>query len=163
MLNKENLDERVLYNLNIKKYKKANLKKWREISNLQKNPKNSVNIGIIGKYIELKDAYKSLSEALYHSGIHNSTEIKIIWINAEKSVNIKSTFNNLDGILVPGGFGKRGILGKISSIKFARENNIPFLGICFGMQLAVIEFAQNVINIKNASSSEFKIKNAKNI
>ena len=163
VLNKEKLDERVLYNLNIKKYKKANLKKWQEISNLQKNPKNSVNIGIIGKYVELKDAYKSLSEALYHSGIHNSTEIKIIWINAEKSVNFKSVLKNLNGILVPGGFGKRGILGKISSIKFARENNIPFLGICFGMQLAVIEYAQNVINIKNASSSEFKIKNAENI
>ena len=88
----------MLYNLNIKKYKKANLKKWREISNMQKNPKYSVNIGIIGKYIELKDAYKSLSEALYHSGIHNSTEIKIIWINAEKSVNIKNALKSLNGI-----------------------------------------------------------------
>ena len=155
VLNKENLDERVLYNLNIKKYKKANLKKWREISNLQKNPKNSVNIGIIGKYIELKDAYKSLSEALYHSGIHNSTEIKIIWINAEKSINVKSSLKNLNGILVPGGFGKRGILGKIGSIKFARENNIPFLGICFGMQMAVPETARSLAGIPQASSTEF--------
>ena len=92
-----------------------------------KNPKNSVNIGIIGKYVELKDAYKSLSEALYHSGIHNSTEIKIIWINAEKSVNFKSVLKHLNGILVPGGFGKRGILGKINSIKFARKIIYHFL------------------------------------
>ena len=163
VLNKENLDERILYNLDIKKYKKANLKNWKKISYLQKNRKNSVNIGIIGKYVELKDAYKSLSEALTHSGIHNSVKINISWINAEKSVNIKSIFHNLNGILVPGGFGKRGSLGKINSITFARKNNIPFLGICFGMQLAVIEYAKNVLNIKNAGSSEFNIKNSENI
>ncbi len=163
VLNKENLDKRVLDNLEIKKYKKANLKNWKKITYLQKNPKNKVNIGIIGKYIELKDAYKSLSEALYHSGIYNSTEININWINADKFINFKRNFQNLNGILVPGGFGKRGALGKINSIKFARENNIPFLGICFGMQLAVIEYAKNVMNIKNASSSEFNIKNSENI
>ena len=163
VLNKENLDERVLHNLDIKKYKKANLKNWKKISYLQKNPKNSVNIGIIGKYIELKDAYKSLTEALSHSGIHSSIKINITWINAEKSINVKSIFQKLNGILVPGGFGKRGILGKINSIKYARENNIPFLGICFGMQLAVIEYAKNVVNIENASSSEFNINNSENI
>ncbi|MAH89526.1 MAG: CTP synthetase [Pelagibacterales bacterium] len=163
VLNKEHLDERVLFNLGVTKYKKADLKNWEKISLLQKNPKNFVNIGIIGKYIQLKDAYKSLTEALHHSGIYNSTEIKINWISAESSKTMKSSFKNLNGILVPGGFGKRGILGKINSIKFAREHNIPFLGICFGMQLAVIEYAKNVLNIKNASSSEFNNKNAENI
>ena len=163
VLHKENLDKRVLYNLDVKKYKKANLKNWKKISYLQKNPKSKVDIGIIGKYIKLKDAYKSLSEALYHSGIYNSTEINIIWIDAEKSANIKNTLEKLNGILIPGGFGKRGIVGKINSIKFARENNIPFLGICFGMQLAVIEYAKNVANINNASSSEFNNKKSENI
>ncbi len=163
VLNKEKLDERVLFNLDINKYKKANLKKWERISFLQKNPKSKVNIGIIGKYIQLKDAYKSLSEALHHSGIHNSTEIKINWISAESCIKTKNIFKSLNGILVPGGFGKRGILGKMNAIKFARENDVPFLGICFGMQLAVIEYAKNYLNIKNASSSEFNNKNTENI
>ncbi len=163
VLNKEGLDKRVLNSLKLKTIKNADLGQWKKISFINNNPKSSVNIGIIGKYIQLKDAYKSLVEALCHSGIKNSARVNIDWIDSENSSLLKSNFKNLNGILVPGGFGKRGILGKINSIKYAREHNVPFLGICFGMQLAIIEYAKNVMGIKNASSSEFNIKSSENI
>ncbi len=162
-LNAEGLDSRVLESFNIKSKNKANLISWNKISLIKSKPKYSVNIGIIGKYIQLKDAYKSLIEALSHSGIRNFAKINIKWIDSEKSLNKKPNFMDLNGILVPGGFGKRGINGKIKFIKYAREEKIPFLGICFGMQLAVIEYARNVVGLKNASSSEFSIKNSENI
>ena len=155
VLNKEGLDKRVLLNLKIKTKKDSNLKHWEKISYIKQNPKYSVDIGIIGKYIQLKDAYKSLIEALSHSGIKNVAKVNINWINSDNSFLSKDQFKKLNGILVPGGFGERGILGKINSIKYARDFKVPFLGICFGMQLAVIEYARNVIGIKNASSSEF--------
>ncbi len=163
VLQKEGLDSRVLKNLNCKKKKKTDLSKWTNVIQIRNNPKHKVNIGIIGKYIQLKDAYKSLIEALNHSGIRNNAEVSINWIDAEISKKLKQPFKGLNGILVPGGFGERGVAGKIKSIKYARENNIPFLGICFGMQLAVIEYAQSILNIKNASSSEFSDKNTNNI
>jgi len=121
------------------------------------NTRNKVNIAIIGKYVELKDAYKSLDEALTHGGIANNVKVNLIRIESDilKPKDIKDKLKGVSGILIPGGFGKRGTEGKIASISYARKNNIPFLGICFGMQMAVIEFARNKLGIKNATSSEF--------
>ncbi len=163
VLNKEGLDKRVLDSLKLKTKNEADLDHWKKISFINENPKFSVNIGIIGKYIQLKDAYKSLTEALSHSGIKNSAKVNIKWIDSQSSFISKNSLSKLNGILVPGGFGRRGILGKMNSIKYARKNKIPFLGICFGMQLAIIEYAKNIIGIKNASSSEFNIKKSENI
>ena len=155
--NKEKLDERVLNYFKIKSKKKVNLKPWKRITNLVLNTNNKVNIGVIGKYVELKDAYKSLDEALTHGGIANNLKVNLIRIESDnlKPNQIKEKLNNVAGILIPGGFGKRGTEGKIAAISYARKNKIPFLGICFGMQMAVIEFARNKLKIKNATSSEF--------
>ena len=155
--NKEKLDERVLKFFKIKSRKKVNLKPWKKITRLVLNTKNKVNIAIIGKYVELKDAYKSLDEALTHGGIANNLNVKLIRIESDflKPAEIKKKLNGVSGILIPGGFGKRGTEGKIAAVNYARKNKIPFLGICFGMQMAVIEFARNSLNIKKATSSEF--------
>ncbi|MDA9624286.1 CTP synthase [Pelagibacteraceae bacterium] len=155
--NKEKLDERVLKYFNVKTKKKVNLQPWKKITHLVLNTKNKVNIAIIGKYVELKDAYKSLDEALTHGGIGNNLKVNLVRIESDylKPSEIKSKLNDVSGILIPGGFGKRGTEGKIAAINYARKNKIPFLGICFGMQMAVIEFARNKLNIKNATSSEF--------
>ena len=154
---KEKLDERVLSYFNIKSKKLPNLSKWKNITSRVLNPKKDVNIGIIGKYVNLKDAYKSLDEALIHGGISNNVKVNLKRIDSEnlKPENVKSLLKNVSGVLIPGGFGKRGTEGKIAAIKYARLNNIPFFGICFWMQMAVIEAARNLLNIKNASSSEF--------
>ena len=119
-----------------------------------------MTIGVVGKYIELQDAYKSIYEAVVHGGIHHDAHVHIRKINSEhlKKNNIDQKLKGLDGILVPGGFGSRGIEGKIETIRYARENKIPFLGICLGMQCAVIEFARNVAGLKNAHSTEFNLK-----
>ena len=155
--NKEKLDERVLRFFRIKSKKKVNLSPWKKITNLVLNTNNKVDIAIIGKYVDLKDAYKSLDEALTHGGIANNLKVNLIRIESDflKSSDIKNKLKGASGILIPGGFGKRGTEGKIAAINYARENKIPFLGICFGMQLAVIEFARNKLNIKKATSSEF--------
>ena len=155
--NKEKLDDRVLNFFKIKSRKKVNLSPWKKIKKLVLNTKSTVNIAIIGKYVELKDAYKSLDEALTHGGIANNLRVNLIRIESDflKKNEIKNRLKNISGILIPGGFGKRGTEGKISAINFARKNKIPFLGICFGMQMAVIEFARNKLGIKNATSSEF--------
>ncbi len=155
--NKEKLDKRVLNFFKIKSKKKANLKPWKKITRLVLNSKNKVNIAIIGKYVELKDAYKSLDEALIHGGIANNLRVNLVRIESDnlKPNQIKEKLNNVSGILIPGGFGKRGTEGKIAAINYARKNKIPFLGICFGMQMAIIEFARNKLNIKKATSSEF--------
>ncbi len=144
-------------NFNIKNHP-LDLRPWKNLIKKINNQKLEVKIGVVGKYTNLKDSYKSLNEALIHGGIENSTKVKIEWINAEKinKSNIKKQLKNCNGILVPGGFGLRGIGGKIEAIRFARENNIPYFGICLGMQLAVIEIARNVLKLKNANSSEFK-------
>ena len=154
---KEKLDDRVLSHFNIKSKKSPNLTKWKNITTKLLNTKKDVNIGIIGKYVNLKDAYKSLDEALTHGGIANNLKVNLSRIDSEhlKSQNLKSALKDVSGILIPGGFGKRGSEGKIAAIKYARLNNIPFFGICFGMQMAIIEAARNLLNIKNASSSEF--------
>ena len=154
---KEKLDDRVLSYFNIKNIKTPDLSKWKSITSKVLNPKKDVNIGIIGKYVNLKDAYKSLDEALIHGGISNNFKVNLKRIDSEnlKPENIKHLLKDVTGVLIPGGFGKRGSEGKIAAIKYARLNNIPFFGICFGMQMAVIEAARNLLNIKNASSSEF--------
>ena len=122
-----------------------------------KNAHKKVKIALVGKYVELHDAYLSVAEALRHAGYHYNTHIKIHWISSEtiSEENVKSVFRDIDGIIVPGGFGNRGIEGMIVTAKYARENNIPFLGICLGMQIAVIEFARNVCDLKDANSGEF--------
>ena len=145
------------------KNKKPNLNSWRNMVDRIINPLNEVNIGVIGKYTFLKDAYTSIVESFIHAGAKNDTKVKIHWINSEdlRDENYNEKLNNivkdgeLNGILIPGGFGERGIEGKINASKYARENNIPFLGICLGMQCAVIDFARNVCNLKNANSTEF--------
>ena len=155
--NKEKLDHRVLSLFNIKNKKNPNLTKWKNITSKVLSSKKDVNIGIIGKYVNLKDAYKSLDEALIHGGISNNLKVNLTRIDSEnlKIQNIKPLLKDVSGVLIPGGFGKRGSEGKIAAIKYARLNNIPFFGICFGMQMAIIEAARNLLNIKNASTSEF--------
>jgi len=121
------------------------------------NPQHEVTIGMVGKYVELTESYKSLIEALRHAGIHNHTRVNITYIDSEQiEKDGVDCLKSLDAILVPGGFGKRGTEGKISAIRYARENNVPYLGICLGMQLAVIEFARNVAHISQANSTEFE-------
>lgn len=144
--------------LNIK-YKKPDLKKWNFIVNTLKNLKQIVNIAIVGKYIDLQDAYKSIYQALFHAQIPNKIKVNIDLINAEELTekNITQNLSKTQGILVPGGFGDRAIEGKLLAIKYARENNIPFLGICLGMQLSAIEFARNVLGLKEANSTEFNL------
>jgi len=154
---KEKLDDQVLSYFNIKNKKLPDLTKWKNITSKVLNPTKDVNIGIIGKYVNLKDAYKSLDEALIHGGISNNLKVNLKRIDSEnlKPENIKSLLKDVSGVLIPGGFGKRGSEGKIAAIKYARLNNIPFFGICFGMQMAIIEAARNLLNIKKASTSEF--------
>lgn len=152
----EKLDQQVLNYFKIKSKKKPNLIPWKKITKTVLGSKQSVNIAIIGKYVNLKDAYKSLDEALTHGGIKNNLKVKIIRIESDhlKTSEINKKLLGVHGILIPGGFGRRGTEGKIAAIRYARVNKIPFLGICFGMQMAMIEFARNILKIKNASSSE---------
>ncbi len=135
-----------------------NLDPWKKVINKINNLKTLTTIGVVGKYTDLKDSYKSLTEALIHGGLENNTKVEIKFLNSEKlnDTQINEALSKVDGILVPGGFGYRGVEGKINSIKYARENNIPFFGICLGMQLAVIEIARNVLNLSKANSTEFE-------
>ena len=157
---KEKLDIQVLNYFKLKSKKPLNLNPWKKITKIILQKKKQVNIAIIGKYVELKDAYKSLDEALTHGGIKNTVNVNLVRIDSEKLKvsEIKSKLKNISGILIPGGFGKRGTEGKIEAIKYARNNKIPFLGICYGMQMAIIEFARNKLKLKNATSSEFDKK-----
>ena len=157
---REKLDVQVLDYFKLKSRKPVNLSPWKKITKIILKTKKQVNIAVIGKYVELKDAYKSLDEALTHGGIHNKVKVNLVRIDSEKlkPSEIKSKLKNISGILIPGGFGKRGTHGKIEAIKFARKNKIPFLGICYGMQMAIIEFARNKLNLKKATSSEFDKK-----
>ena len=155
--NNEKLDNQVLKYFKIKSKKNVNLSPWKKITKIVLNTKKFVNIAVIGKYVNLKDAYKSLDEALTHGGITNNLKVNLVRIESDnlKAKDIRNKLKNVSGILIPGGFGKRGTEGKIAAITHARINKIPFLGICFGMQMAVIEFARNKLNIINATSSEF--------
>ena len=151
------LDVAVLNALGKNSFPKSNLRKWNKVVERIRKPIGEVTIGVVGKYLDLNDAYKSLFEALTHGGISNNVKVKIKNIDTdklEKNKN-KNVFNGLSGILVPGGFGKRGSEGKIFASKYARENKIPFFGICFGMQMAVVDVARNLLEYKSASSSEF--------
>ena len=156
--NRENLDKQVLEYFKIKSKKKVNLNPWKKITKIVLHTKKSINIAIIGKYVDLKDAYKSLDEALTHGGISNNLKVNLVRIDSEnlRISEIKKKLKGVSGILIPGGFGKRGTEGKIEAIKYAREQKIPFLGICFGMQMAIIEFARNRLDMKKATSSEFE-------
>ena len=157
---KEKLDKQVLSYFKIKPKNKVNLLPWKKITKITLNTNKSINIAIIGKYVNLKDAYKSLDEALTHGGISNKVKVNLVRIESDKlkSSQITSQLKNVSGLLIPGGFGKRGTEGKISAIKYAREKKIPFLGICFGMQMAIIEFARNKLKIKGAGSTELDKK-----
>ncbi len=157
---KEKLDIQVLNYFKLRSKKTVNLNPWKKIIKIILQNKKQVNIAIIGKYVELKDAYKSLDEALTHGGIENKVKVNLVRIDSEKLKisEIKKKLKNISGILIPGGFGKRGTDGKIEAIKHARQNKIPFLGICYGMQMAIIEFARNKLNLKKATSSEFDKK-----
>jgi CTP synthase len=152
----EGLDIVTLQKLQLPIDKQPELKEWNNFLKGFKNPKNNIEIGLIGKYVELHDAYKSISEAFIHAGAHNNVKVTINWIHSEDLTidNVPRKLKNLNGVLVAPGFGGRGIEGKIEAVRFARENKIPFLGICLGMQMAVIEFARNVLGLKDANSIE---------
>ncbi|MDO9595896.1 MAG: CTP synthase [Lutibacter sp.] len=152
----EGLDTVVLKKLQLPNDKQPELKLWNDFLKRFKNPKNTVEIGLIGKYVELHDAYKSISEAFIHAGAQNEVKVNIHWIHSEELTveNVPALLKNLNGILVAPGFGERGIEGKIEAVRFARENNIPFLGICLGMQMAVIEYSRNVLGLVSANSTE---------
>ena len=159
MMEKEKLDKVVLKKLEIEKYSSTNMQKWIEFVDRLKSPKFEINIGLVGKYVELQDSYKSILESLVHAGSVNETKVNVHSIHSEHiDENINNDIKKLDGLIVAPGFGSRGIEGKIKAIKSARENNIPFFGICLGMQMAVIEFSRNVLNLKNANSTEMNEK-----
>ena len=160
LMKDERLDEVVLKKIgvDINSAPPADLSNWNNFLSRYKNPERSVKIGLIGKYVELKDSYKSIAEALDHAGAELKTGIELDWIHSEQITegNVEERLGNLDGILVAPGFGSRGIDGKLAAIKYARTKNIPFFGICLGMQCAVVEFARNVLGLSDAHSSEIK-------
>ncbi len=158
MLNEQGLDEIVTHRLRMN-VPRADLSEWKQMIGNLENPTGTVTIAMVGKYIELTDSYKSLNEALIHAGIHTRNKVVIDYVDAEEvEKNGAARLANADAILVPGGFGERGVPGKIEAIRYARENRVPYLGICLGMQLAVVEFARNVAGLEGAHSSEFDIK-----
>jgi len=155
MLHKQGLDEIVCRKLDLASYP-ADLSMWDRIVDALERPDNEVDIAMVGKYVDLQDSYKSLSEALIHAGIHTRTRVRIRYMDSEQ-IEAKGTdvLKDMDAILVPGGFGKRGIEGKIAAVRYARENNVPYLGICLGMQIAVIEAARDLCGLEGANSTEF--------
>lgn len=156
----QGLDKTVLRKLALPVEAEPLLKEWREFLYKLKNPKNFIKIGLIGKYVELPDAYKSIAESFIHSGAMNECEIDVVYIHSEEinESNVVDRLSGLNGILIAPGFGSRGIEGKILSARYARENNVPFLGICLGMQCAVIEFARNILKLEGAHSTEIDHK-----
>ncbi len=157
---KEQLDKVVLNKLKLPGKQEPDMENWKAFLGKLKNPTSEIKIGLVGKYIELKDAYKSINEALIHAGVSNETSVNVRWIHSEKldKENVEAKLEGLHGILVAPGFGDRGIEGKIEAIKYARENKIPFLGICLGMQCAVIEYSRNVLGLTGAHSTEMNPK-----
>ena len=154
----QHIDEIILKQFKMK-VKKADIKYWEDIINVMENLKREVEISLVGKYTELHDAYLSVMEALHHAGYKYNAKVNINWVDSETledpNCNLDKVFKNTKGIIVPGGFGARGIEGMIKAITYARENKVPYLGICLGMQLAVIEFARNVCHLEGATSTEF--------
>ncbi len=158
MLEEEGLAREVCNHLRLDKYIPDNSKWESMIDSIRKIDKNNkITIGIVGKYVKLEDSYISVIESLYHAGFENKVKVEIKLIDSEKITkdNIEETLEGIDGVVVPGGFGNRGIEGMIETIKYVRENKIPFLGICLGMQMTVVEYARNVLNLRNANSEEF--------
>lgn len=156
LMKKEYLDRVVLKKLNLPLKNEPNLTEWERFLYSLKNPEKKVKIGLIGKYVELRDAYKSISEALIHASSAANTEVEVAWIHSEEidKNNVQKKLQGLQGVIVAPGFGSRGIEGKLTAIKYVRENNVPFLGICLGMQCAIIEYARNVLNWADADSIE---------
>lgn len=153
LLQREGLDKVILEKLSLP-YKEASMNSWREFVDKIKGLRPPVNIALVGKYTQLHDAYISVVEALNHAGVSNSVNVHLNWVNSEND-NIEDSIHGMDGIIIPGGFGSRGVEGKIEAIKFARENRVPFLGLCLGLQCATIEFARNVCGLSDANSIEF--------
>ena len=153
----EGLDTQILKHFGIQKAPAPDLSVWQKIAAAERSRKESVNIAIVGKYAGLNDAYKSLTEALHHASIASGVNVNIDWVDARvlEPEDLGAALDKADGVLVPGGFGERGVRSKIAAVKYAREKGVPYFGICFGMQMAVIEFARNVVGIKDANSSEF--------
>jgi CTP synthase len=155
MLHEQMLDEIVCHKLKILA-RAADLSAWRNLVHAQENPKHEVDIAFVGKYVDLQDSYKSLNEALRHAGIHTGARVSIHYLDSEEIEKTGiAALEKMDAILVPGGFGQRGTEGKMRAIRHARENGVPYLGICLGMQLATIEFARNVVGLAGANSTEF--------
>ncbi len=156
LMQNEELDKVVLHKLRLEDEGEPNLDKWKAFLERHKNPKSTIKIGLIGKYIELKDSYKSIVEAFIHAGAENEVNVELEWIHSEavSEGNVHETLKDLKGVLVAPGFGERGIEGKIAAIKYVRENGIPFFGICLGMQCAVIEFGRNVLGLADAHTAE---------
>ena len=159
LLHKQKVDEIIISKLKIKS-KKPNLNDWKRVVSAKVNPIHEINIAFVGKYTELKDSYKSINEALEHAGIKNKAKVNIVFVEAENitAKNVKKVLSFSDAILIPGGFGERGVEGMIHACKYARTNKVPYLGICLGMQIAIIEFARNVLKLKEANSTEFNLK-----
>lgn len=156
-LQKQHFDDVVLKELDLKSDKQADLKEWKNFLKKYQHPKRKVEIALVGKYVSLQDSYKSIAEAFIHAGANLETEVKIRWVYSGdvNNDNLEETFKGIDGMLIAPGFGDRGIEGKIQAAKYARENNIPLLGICLGMQIMTIEFARNVLGMTKANSMEF--------
>src|SRR5258708_28045987 len=159
MMMREKLDLICLKKLGLTHYHEPELGKWKEFLDKLKYPKSKVTIGLIGKYIELQDAYKSILESFVHAGAVNECKVQVVNVHSEfiTDENVCEKLGNLDGLLVAPGFGHRGVEGKIIAVKYARENKLPFFGICLGMQMAVIEFARNVLGLKDAHSTEMDV------
>ena len=159
LLHKQKVDEIIISKLKIKS-KKPNLNDWKRVVSAKVNPIHEINVAFVGKYTELKDSYKSINEALEHAGIKNKAKVNIVFVEAENitAKNVKKVLSFSDAILIPGGFGERGVEGMIYACKYARTNKVPYLGICLGMQIAIIEFARNVLKLKKANSTEFNLK-----
>ncbi|MEK6555704.1 MAG: CTP synthase, partial [Bdellovibrionota bacterium] len=160
----EQLDQKVVNSLGLEGHK-PDMSGWKKMVQTLLNPDQEATIGIVGKYVNLKESYKSLNEAIIHGGIANHAKLNLVYIDSEtlSDKNAAQALADVDGILVPGGFGERGVDGKIAAIRYARERKIPFFGICYGMQLASIEFARNVCGIQDASSREFETRPSKNL
>jgi CTP synthase len=158
MLHEQKFDQKVIDRLGVESEKTADIGPWRSLVRTLKNPAQVVKIGVVGKYVDLKESYKSLNEAIVHGGIANNTKVDLAWIDSETltDANVSGALEGVDAILVPGGFGERGVEGKMLAIQHARVHQVPFFGICFGMQLAAIEFARNVCGIPDATSREFQ-------
>ena len=159
LLHKQKVDEIIINKLKIKS-KKPNLNDWKRVVSAKVNPLHEINVAFVGKYTELKDSYKSINEALEHAGIKNKAKVNIVFVEAENitAKTVKKVLSFSDAMLIPGGFGERGVEGMIHACKYARTNKVPYLGICLGMQIAIIEFARNVLKLKEANSTEFNLK-----